>query len=199
MVPESLAKLDAAERYMADTSEAGKFLSSLTGTKEKRILDPIEADHIIKGLFGTAGAMAQWFTNSIAVASGERVAPTDKEQPITGSFLRADVGRRNEDLFYDFKEEVDKRYGTFSKMLEREDEKAAEAYEERHSDILDFYKDVNKIDSELKEINAEIRYYGESKDTGLTPDQRREEIKQLQLEKQEMLDDIIEMRKEAGL
>ena len=199
IVPESLAKLEAAERYVAATSEAGKFLSSLTGTKEKRLLDPLEADHLIRGIFGTAGAMAQWFTNSIAVATGERVAPTDKEQPITGSFLRADVGRRNEDLFYDFKAEVDKRYGTYAKMLEREDDKAADAYEEKHSDIIDFYKDVNKIDSELKEINAEIRYYGESKDTGLTPDQRREEIKQLQLEKQEMLDDIIEMRKEAGL
>ena len=199
VVPESLAKLEAAERYVANTSEAGKFLSSLTGTKEKRLLDPLEADHLIRGIFGTAGAMTQWFTNSIAVASGERVAPTDKEQPITGSFLRTDIGRRNEDLFYDFKAEVDKRYGTYAKMLEREDDKAAEAYEEKHSDIIDFYKDVNKIDSELKEINAEIRYYGESKDTGLTPDQRREEIKQLQLEKQEMLDDIIEMRKEAGL
>jgi hypothetical protein len=33
----------------------------------------------------------------------------------------------------------------------------------------------------------------------MTPQQRREEIKLLQLEKQEMLDDIIEMRKEAGL
>ena len=199
IVPESLAKLEAAERYVANTSEAGKFLSSLTGTKEKRLLDPLEADHIIRGIFGTAGAMGQWFSNSIAVASGERVAPTDKEQPITGSFLRTDIGRRNEDLFYDFKAEVDKRYGTYAKMLEREDDKAADAYEEKHSDIIDFYQDVNKMESELKEINAEIRYYGESKDTGLTPDQRREEIKQLQLEKQEMLDDIIEMRKEAGL
>jgi hypothetical protein len=199
VVPEALAKLEAAERYTAETSEAGKFLSGLTGTKETRLLDPLQADHIIRGIFGTAGAMAQWFSNSIAVSSGERAAMTDKQQPLTGSFLRADVGRRNEDLFYDFKKEVDKRYGTYAKMLEREDDKAADAYEEKHSDVLDFYKDVNKMDSDLKEINAEIRYYGESKDTGLTPVQRREEIKLLQLEKQEMLDDIIEMRKEAGL
>ena len=199
VVPESLAKLDAAERYMADTSEAGKFLSSLTGTKEKRILDPIEADHIIKGLFGTAGAMAQWFSNSIAVSTGERVAMTDKQTPLTGSFLRADVGRRNEDLFYDFKSLVDNKYGTYSKMLEREDEKQADAYEKKHGNILDFYKEVNKIDSELKEINSEIRYYGESKDTRLTPDKRRQEIKLLQLEKQELLEETIEMRKEAGL
>lgn len=199
VVPESLAKLEAAERYVANTSEAGKFLSSLTGTEEKRLLDPLEADHLIRGIFGTAGAMTQWFTNSIAVASGERAAMTEKQQPITGSFLRTDIGRLNEDLFYDFKAEVDKRYGTYAKMLEREDDKAADAYEEKHSDIIDFYQDVNKMDSELKEINAEIRYYGESKDTGLTPQQRREEIKLLQIEKQEMLDDIIEMRKEAGL
>jgi hypothetical protein len=199
VVPESLGKLEAAERYTTETSEAGKFLSSLTGTKETRLLDPLQADHIIRGIFGTAGAMAQWFTNSIAVASGERAAMTDKQQPITGPFLRADVGRRNEDLFYDFKAEVDKRYGTYAKMLEREDDKQADAYEEKYSDILDFYQEVNKMDSELKEINAEIRYYGESKDTGMTPVQRREEIKLLQLEKQEMLDDIIEMRKDAGL
>ena len=93
---------------------------------------------------------------------------------------------------------MDNKYGTYAKMLEREDDKAADAYEKKYSDILDLYQDVNQIDSELKEINAEIRYYGESKDTGLTPDQRREEIKQLQLEKQQMLDDVIEMRKEAG-
>jgi site-specific DNA-cytosine methylase len=199
VVPESLAKLDAAERYMTDTSEAGKFLSSLTGTKEKRILDPIEADHIIKGLFGTAGAMAQWFSNSIAVSTGERVAMTEKQTPLTGAFLRADVGRRNEDLFYDFKSLVDNKYGTYSKMLEREDYDKADDYEKKYSDILIFYKDVNKIDTDLKEINALVRYYGESKDTGLTPDKRRQAIKELQIDKQNILEDTIEMRKEAGL
>jgi hypothetical protein len=199
VVPESLAKLDAAERYMTDTSEAGKFLSSLTGNKEKRVLDPIEADHIIKGLFGTAGAMAQWFSNSIAVSTGERVAMTEKQTPLTGPFLRADVGRRNEDLFYDFKSLVDNKYGTYSKMLEREDYDKADDYEKKYSDILVFYKDVNKIDTDLKEINALVRYYGESKDTGLTPDQRRQEIKELQIDKQNILEDTIEMRKEAGL
>ena len=199
VVPESLAKLDAAERYMADTSEAGKFLSSLTGNQEKRVLDPIEADHLIRGIFGTAGAMAQWFSNSIAVSTGERVAMTEKQTPLTGSFLRADVGRRNEDLFYDFKSLVDNKYGTYSKMLEREDYDKADDYEKKYSDILVFYKDINKIDTDLKEINALVRYYGESKDTGLTPDQRRQEIKELQIDKQNILEDTIEMRKEAGL
>jgi len=94
---------------------------------------------------------------------------------------------------------VDNKYGTYSKMLEREDYDKADDYEKKYSDILVFYKDVNKIDTDLKEINALVRYYGESKDTGLTPDQRRQEIKELQIDKQNILEDTIEMRKEAGL
>jgi len=199
VVPEALAKLDAAERYTADTSELGKRLSALTGTDEKRILDPMEADHIIRGIFGTTGAMVQWVSNSIGAAAGERVAPTDKQAPLTGPFLRADVPRRNEDLFYDFKKLVDNKYGTYSKMIERGDDDAADAYIEKHGNVAEFYKEVNKIDSKLKEINAEIRYMGEGKDTGMTPKERRAAIIELQREKQQETEDIIEMREEAGL
>ena len=199
VVPEAMAKLDAAERYTAETSELGKRLSSLTGTDEKRILDPIEADHIIRGIFGTTGAMVQWVSNSLGAAAGERVAPTDKQAPITGPFLRADVPRRNEALFYDFKKLVDNKYGTYSKMIERGDDDAADAYIDKHGDVAEFYKEVNKIDSKLKEINAEIRYMGEGKDTGMTPKERRAAIIELQREKQEVTEDIIEMRKDAGL
>ena len=199
VVPEAMAKLDAAERYTADTSELGKRLSSLTGTDEKRILDPIEADHIIRGIFGTTGAMVQWVSNSLGAAAGERVAPTDKQAPITGPFLRADVPRRNEALFYDFKKLVDNKYGTYSKMIERGDDDAADAYLDKHGDVVEFYKEVNKIDSKLKEINAEIRYMGEGKDTGMTPKERRAAIIELQREKQEVTEHIIEIRKDAGL
>jgi hypothetical protein len=55
------------------------------------------------------------------------------------------------------------------------------------------------LDTELKEINAMIRYYGESKETNLTPKERRAEVIDLQRLKQEILDSVIEFRKEAGL
>jgi hypothetical protein len=199
VVPEALAKLDAAERYTAETSELGKMLSGLTGTDEKRILDPMEADHIVRGIFGTTGAMVQWFSNRIGAAAGERIAPTEKQQPLTGPFLRADVPRRNEDLFYDFKKLVDNKYGTYSKMIEREDYEAADKYLDKHGDIVKSYEYTNELDTELKEINAMIRYYGESKETNLTPKERRAEVIDLQRLKQEILDSVIEFRKEAGL
>lgn len=199
VVPNSLAKLDAVERYTAETSELGKMLSSLTGTDAKRILDPMEMDHFIRGIFGTTGAMVQWVSNSLAAASGERVAPTDKQAPLTGPFLRPDVPRRNEALFYDFKKLVDNKYGTYSKMVERADYDAADKYLDKHGDIIKSYEYTNELDTELKEINAMIRYYGESKETNLTPKERRAEIIDLQRLKQKILDSVIQFRKEAGL
>ena len=40
---------------------------------------------------------------------------------------------------------------------------------------------------------------GEGKDTGMTPKERRAAIIELQREKQEVTEDIIEIRKDAGL
>jgi hypothetical protein len=199
VVPDSVAKLDAAERYTAETSELGKRISALTGTDEKRLLDPIQADHIVRGIFGSAGAMAQWFSNSIGAAADARVAPTDKQKPIVGPFLRDEVPRRNEDLFYNFKELVDNKYGTYTKMIEREDFDAADKYLDKHSDLVESHDYITEAGTELKDINSMIRYYGESKDTGLTPQERRKEIIDLQRLKQEVLDDVIEFRKNAGL
>ena len=199
VVPDSVAKLDAAERYTAETSELGKRISALTGTAEHRLLDPIQADHIVRGIFGSAGAMAQWFSNSIGAAAGERVAPTDKQKPFVGPFLRDEVPRRNEDLFYNFKELVDNKYGTYTKMIEREDFDAADKYLDKNSDLVESHDYITEAGTELKEINSMIRYYGESKDTGLTPQERRKEIIDLQRLKQAVLDDVIEFRKNAGL
>ena len=199
VVPDSVAKLDAAERYTAETSELGKRLSALTGTDEKRLLDPIQADHIVRGIFGSAGAMAQWFSNSIGAAAGERVAPTEKQKPFVGPFLRDEVPRRNEDLFYKFKEIVDNKYGTYTKMVEREDLDAADKYLDKNADLVESHDYITEVGTELKEINSMIRYYGEAKDTGLTPQERRKEIIDLQRLKQEVLDDVIDFRKNAGL
>jgi len=199
VVPDSVAKLDAAERYTAETSELGKRISALTGTDEKRLLDPIQADHIVRGIFGSAGAMAQWFSNSIGAAAGERVAPTDKQKPFVGPFLRDEVPRRNEDLFYKFKEIVDNKYGTYTKMVEREDFDAADKYLDKNSDLVESHDYITEVGTELKDINSMIRYYGEAKDTGLTPQERRKEIIDLQRLKQEVLDDVIDFRKNAGL
>ena len=200
VIPQGMKDLEAAEQYTGSTSELGKKLSAMLeipGTDGKRVISPVEADHLIRGIFGTAGAMGQWISNSIGAMAEVRPEPTARETPITGSFLRPEVPRGREDLFYDFKEQVDKKYKTYMKMVEREDYKAADEYLERNGNVAEMHDYVSETDNELKEINAEIRRIGETRSKDQTPAERRREIEDYQRLKQEILEPVRDLRREA--
>lgn len=199
VIPRGMEKLETAEQYSASTSEAGKFLSSMTGGKEKRLLSPVEADHLIRSLFGTAGSMAQWASNVIGEAADARPAVVAKDYPFIGPFLRPEVPRGPEDLFYDFKEYTDKKYQTYMRLLERDRLDEAEEYLKKNEGLIAFSEYANETESSLKEINALIRMYGETTDKTLSPKEKRAEIENLQRIKNEILDNIEFIRKEAGM
>jgi hypothetical protein len=198
VVPESIKDVEAAEQYVASTSELGKKISALLaipGTDGKRVINPVEADHLVRGLFGTTGAMAQWVANSIEASN--RPAQTEREKPFTGSFKRDEVPRGNEDLFYDFKDIVMEKYKTLQKLAEREDFDAVDKYLDKNGDVAGMYEYITEAEQDLKELNAEIRRLGESRDTGMTPKERREEIIELQRLRNEVLSPVKELRREV--
>jgi hypothetical protein len=200
VIPEGLKDVQAAEQYTATTSELGKKLSAMLaipGTDGKRVLSPIEADHIIRGVFGTAGAMGQWVSNSIGAIAETRPEPSAKEAPITGSFLREDVPRGREDLFYDFKDAVFQKYKTWQKMIDREDFDAADEYLAKNGDVAAMYEYINETEAELKDINAEIRRLGETRSKDQTPKERREQIDEFKRLRNEILDPVKELRREV--
>jgi hypothetical protein len=151
---------------------------------------------LVRSLFGTTGAAVQWGSN---IFSGDRPTATAKQNPLYGSFVAADVARGNEDLFYDFKKMVDNKYETYMKLLERDKADEADKYFNKHADLISAREYVTSMEYALRDINRQIRMTGEVKDKKLTPDQRRDEITDLQRAKQEMLDGIIQMRKDSGL
>lgn len=197
LVPRGLEGLDAASQYTANTSELGKVISALTGNpfNEKRVLNPVEADHLVRSLFGTTGAAVQWGSN---LFSGERPTPRARDNPLFGSFIAADVGRAPEDLFYGLKQEVDGKYKTYMDFMNNGDFEKADKYFDKYEKEIVAHDYISSMDNALREINSMIRNIGKAKND-MTPDQRREEITYLQKQKSEILDGIIEMRKEAGL
>jgi hypothetical protein len=197
ITPKSLENIDAAEQYNASTSELGKVLSALTGNpfNEKRVLNPIEADHLVRSLFGTTGATVQWGSNMF---SGDRPTPRDKDNPFYGSFIAADVGRAPEDLFYSFKDKVDNRYNTYQSLLKDAKFEQADKYFERYEKEISAHLYISSMENNLAKINREIRALGRTS-RDMTPDERRAEITEMQRLKNQILDDVIAMRKEAGL
>jgi hypothetical protein len=197
ITPKSLEGIDAAEQYTATTSELGKVLSALTGNpfNEKRVLNPIEADHLVRSMFGTTGAAVQWGSN---IFSGDRPTPRDRDNPFFGSFISADVGRAPEDLFYSFKDKVDSRYNTYQSLLKDAKFEEADKYFDRYEKEITAHTYISAMDNSLAELNREIRALGRTS-RDMTPDERRAEITDKQRLKNQILEDVIAMRKEAGL
>jgi hypothetical protein len=196
VVPAGLKDLDAYQQYDMRTSEAAKLLSSLTGGKENRVINPVEADHLIRGIFGTAGGMVAWSSNLIGEASEVRPAMGLKEMPITGAFLRPEVPRGREDLFYALKESTDRKFKTFNRLADR-DTGEAEAYLEKHPNLIAFYDYTSEMDTQLKELNAAIRFIAETTDRSYTPEIKRKEIQKFLNLKQEILEGVEMFRREA--
>jgi hypothetical protein len=192
VVPAGLAKVDSADQYVANTSELAKLLGN-------KVINPIEMDHIIRGMFGSAGAMAQWFSNVTFYGSENRPATTLKETPILGRFVRPEVPRGREDLFYDLRDQVDSKYQTFTTKLGRLQGEEASKYLNENIDLIKYHKYVSKMGDKLNEVNNAIKLYGTGKLPGITPQERRERIEQFQEIKNIALQNIYTMRKGAGM
>jgi hypothetical protein len=192
VVPAGLEKVDSADQYVANTSELAKLLGN-------KVINPIQMDHIIRGMFGSAGAMAQWFSNLTFYGSENRPATTLKESPILGRFVRPEVPRGREDLFYDLREEVDSKYQTFTTKLERLQGEEANKYLNENIDLIKYHKYVSKMSDKLNKVNNAIKLYGTGRLPDITPQERRERIEQFQEIKNIALQNIYTMRKGAGM
>jgi hypothetical protein len=197
ITPRGMDNLDAYQQYDMRTSEAAKLLSALTGSKENRVLNPMEADHLVRSIFGTAGAMVAWSSNLVGQAAEFRPEMGLKEMPITGAFMRPEVPRGREDLFYKLKENTDRKYRTYDRLTGRGNPGEAQAYFDRHPNLIAYYEYTSEVDAQLKKINAEIRFIGETQDPSYTPEIKRQEIRALLNLKQDVLEGVEQFRKEA--
>lgn len=199
ITPSGMKDLEPAEQYTMTTSEFGKMISALTGTEKNRLLNPIEADHLVRSIFGSAGAMAQWASNVMGQAAGVRPDVQAKEYPLIGAFLRSEVPRGREDLFYDLKGEVDQAYKTMTIKAERLKDEELDKYLNANEDLIAMHDYVNEVDNAFKEINQAIRFYGTAVDKTISPSERRKEINDLQKIRGEILEGIEQIRRQAGM
>jgi hypothetical protein len=194
IVPKRLEKVSVEEQYTAATSELGKTLSKLS----RGALNPMQMDHIVKSTFGSAGALAQYFTNLIGEASGERPETPLKQTPLVGPFVRPEVPRGREELFYDLKDEVDTAYNTLKLKFIRQKDQSAEEFREKNAGLIALHKKINKADDKLQNINQAIRLKGESTDKDVSAKEKREDMVEMMKAKNDLLDGVETLRREAG-
>ena len=199
VTPRGLENLDAAQQYNASTSELGKMLSSLTGTDKSRLLNPIEADKFMRGMAGSIASLSQYYSN--VLNSGNRVMPQIKDNPLVGGLVGADTQRKYENLFYGLRDETESAEATFKKLHERGMHEEADAYLRDNIELVKAQGYVKAIGEDLGRLNKEIKRVGESpKDkTFNTPQKRLDRINELKEIKNNILKDVVQVRKQAGL
>jgi hypothetical protein len=192
VTPRGMEKLEAFRQYNASTSELGKVLSKLTAGA----LNPIEMDHLIRGMLGTAGAATMWGANML---SGDKPTAQAKDNPLYGSFILPEIPRGKEDLYYDLKEHADRAYFTFMDLNKKGHREDAKKYYEENADLIRGYGYTSGVETSLKEINAEIRRTADLPSDQMSPDMKRQRMNDLAMTKNRMLDEVIAFRKRAGL
>ena len=141
--------------------------------------------------------MVAWSSNLVGQAAEFRPEMGLKEMPVTGAFLRPEVPRGREDLFYKLKDDTDRKYRTYMTLANRDNKAEAQAYINRHPNLIAYYEYTSEMDAQLKEINSAIRFIGETRDPSYTPEIKRREIQEFLNLKQDILEGIEQFRKEA--
>lgn len=189
LVPRGMENLEEYRKYSASTSELGKVLGSITD-----YLNPIEADHLIRSLFGTAGSLSMWASN-LALGASTRPEMTLKDVPGAGRFIGPQYPRGKEDLFYDLLERTKTKHNTFEDKIKTMDVDEAIKYAEKNAGLIALHSYMTQLESDLKEINRDINQMGRgSKELGLDPKERREMIDNLQNLKRSQLTGIERLR-----
>jgi hypothetical protein len=194
ITPRGMENLAAFEQYNAATSELGKWLSSVTGGKEKRLLNPMEADHLMRGLGGTVAATAMWMSNALG---NNRPMPEERSNPLYGSFVAPDVPRGREDLFYDLKQRTEVAMATYRDLMKNQKPEEAKLWYKDHVNEIKAYGFTQQAGKELADINSNIRRIEKLPELQRNAEQKRAEINNLKLTKERILEQTIRFRLQA--
>ena len=189
--------LDPERQYSLNTSELAKTMGSAMG------ISPMKIDHLLKAYFGyTGGTILMGMDHAIADAKGApRPDKTYQDLvasiPGMGAFVSREFGTREMSDYYELRDMVNKSVNTFNYLKEHGTREERLAYREDKKDLLAVKSRVNKINENLAKLRTMERKVVES--TDLTPEEKQEKIRTINLRRQQMLSTIGELRKRAGL
>ena len=195
IVPRHLQNLEAFRQYKEDTSEAAKKISALTGGA----INPINTQYLMNAYLGIIGAIVSAASDVIVENPNRPTKPANK-YPFMSDFVLPKVPRAKEEMFYDFKAEVDKKWQTFQNLEKPGHAAAGEKFLNENKGLIEGHKYVERKAKALQKLNAEINRVADldydAKNPETWPENKRAKMDEYAAEKNVVLDDIIAFRKE---
>lgn len=195
----SMKNLSPTERKRAWTSETAIWASGRMDdiTWGKVVLSPVQMEHLVRGYLGWAGATVLGSVDMLVTRplSGAPDLPSKEftELPVIKSFARTVPGRSSKftTLFYNNMREINEAYADIRNARKLGEMEKAEKLLEEGRGKLKWRKAYNSLQSRLSKINAKITRIRLDKD--MDPDDKRDQIKELSVKKNQYSRKLVEM------
>jgi hypothetical protein len=200
LIGEFEKKKETAQQFSDTTSEIAKLLGA-TG-----LVSPIAVDHLMRGMFGSAGGLVIYMTNPILHSDPNVDRPSLSLRdamatlPGTSGFISREYESGLKNDFYVLRDEVARVAATVSDLKTTSPEKIEEylSSEEKLA-RYGLAKGVNKITDQLGKVRKAITYITNRPASEMTSSEKQEAIKELRETEREILKtiNVKELRKMA--
>ena len=187
LIGEYQKRLEKERQFNESTSEIAKMMGKFE-------VSPIAVDHLMRGMFGSAGGLIIYMTNPLLHSDPNVDKPTMSARdmlatlPGASSFVSKEKESALKADFYVLRDEVGKVTNTLSDLKQRSPEKIAEYIAD--PDVmakLGVSKAVQGIDRKLGEIRKAMTRISNLPTSVMDSDEKQKQIKQLRESETEML------------
>ena len=200
LIGEFEKKKETAQQFSDTTSEIAKLFGA-TG-----LVSPIAIDHLIRGLFGSAGGLVIYMTNPILHSDPNVDRPSLSLRdamatlPGTSGFISREYESGLKNDFYVLRDEVARVAATVSDLKTTSPEKIEEylSSEEKMA-RYGLAKGVNKITDQLGKVRKAITFITNQPSSEISSSEKQEAIQELRNTEREILKaiNVKELRKMA--
>ncbi len=200
LIGEFEKKKETAQQFSDTTSEVAKLLGA-TG-----LVSPIAIDHLMRGMFGSAGGLVIYMTNPILHSDLNVDRPSLSLRdamatlPGTSGFISREYESGLKNDFYVLRDEVARVAATVSDLKTTSPEKIEEYLSsEEKMTRYGLAKGVNKITDQLGKVRKAITYITNRPASEMSSSEKKEAIQELRDTEREILKaiNVKELRKMA--
>jgi hypothetical protein len=191
LIGEFEKKKETARQFTDSTSELAKWFGS------SGLVSPIAADHLIRGMFGSAGGLVIYMTNPLLHSdpSIDRPSMSWREAaatlPGTSGFISREYESGLKNDFYVLRDEVSKVANTMADLKARSPEKIDEYLSKEEIAVrYGMAKSVAKMTEQLGSIRKSISRITNLPNSEMSADEKMEAIKELRAAERDMLKGI---------
>jgi len=182
-------QLETSRQFNDSTSEFAKLLGQ-TG-----LVSPINADHLIRGMFGSVGGLFLLTTNQILHSDPNSPRPEMSFRevinalPGTSGFVAKDFETGYKKDFYTLRDEVDRAAATYADIKKRSPSEAREWLSQPENRIrVGMHTSIDRIAKQLASIRTTMNQISNS--TTLSSEEKQAKINRLKQSEENMLKNI---------